>query len=177
VAGRSGEVRLPIETKRLLVRCFLPEVDAEPMLRVYGDAEVMRFIPGGALSDERAVRSLLERYTEAHKRQGFSSWAVVERKTGRPIGDAGFGVFEPTGEVELGYTVARDCWGQGYATEAARACLVAGLEQLEVQRIIAVVDAENEASLRVPERIAMQRVGAIHAHGRPHILFAASRRP
>ena len=156
------------------MRCFEPETDAEPMLRVYGDPEVMRFILGGALSDESAVRSLLERYSDAQERQGFSSWAVVGRQTGQPIGDAGFGIFEPTGEVELGYTLARDSWGQGYATEAARACLEAGLEQLAAPRIIAVVDAENEPSLRVPERIGMRKVETIQAHGRPHVLFAVS---
>lgn len=171
----AGEIRLPIETERLVVRGFVPEADAEPMFTVYGDAEVMRFIPGGALSDERAVRSLLERYAQAQRRQGFSSWAVVERETGLPIGDAGFGLFEPTGEVELGYTLAREYWGQGYATEAARACLVAGLEQLAVPRIIAVVDVENEASRRVPERIGMHRTVTIDAHGRPHVVFTASR--
>jgi len=164
-------VQLPIETARLLIRSFEPEADTEPMFRVYGDPEVMRFIPGGALSGEPAVRSLLEHYVEAHRRQGFSSWAVVEQKTGRPVGDVGFGIFEPTGEIELGYTLARAYWGQGYAAEAARACLVAGLEQLAVPRIIAVVDAENEASLRVPERIGMLRSKTIDAHGRPHVLF------
>jgi [ribosomal protein S5]-alanine N-acetyltransferase len=168
-------VQLPIVTERLVVRCFVAEADAEPMFRVYGDPDVMRFIPGGALSDQVAVRALLERYAEAHQRQGFSSWAVVDQETGHPIGDAGFGIFEPTGEVELGYTLARDRWGQGYATEAARACLVAGLGQLVAPRIIAVVDAENEASLRVPERIGMKKIETIHAHGRPHVLFAASR--
>jgi [ribosomal protein S5]-alanine N-acetyltransferase len=172
--GAEVSIQLPIKTERLVVRCFVPEADAEPMLRVYGDSEVMRFIPGGALSDEVAVRSLLERYTEAHQRQGFSSWAVVDQETGEPIGDAGFGIFEPTGEVELGYTLARDRWGQGYATEAARACLAAGLEELEAPRIIAVVDAENEASLRLPERIGMKKIETIHARGRPHVLFAAA---
>jgi ribosomal-protein-alanine N-acetyltransferase len=168
-------IQLPIHTERLLVRPFVPEVDAEPMLRVYGDPEVMRFIPGGALSDEAAVRTLLERYADAQGRQGFSSWAVVEQETGQLIGDAGFGIFEPTGDVELGYTLAREHWGQGYASEAARACLGAGLEELAVPRIIAVVDAENDASLRVPEKIGMQKVETIQAHGRPHVLFAAER--
>jgi [ribosomal protein S5]-alanine N-acetyltransferase len=174
-ASAAVSVRLPIETERLVVRCFRPEIDAKPMFDVYGDPEVMRFIPGGAVADEPAVRSLLERYVEAHRRLGFSSWAVVERNTGLVIGDAGFGVFGPTGEIELGYTLARASWGHGFATEASRACLAAGLEQLAVDRIIAVVDAENEASLRVPERIGMRRVETVHAHGRPHVLFAASR--
>ena len=174
MAGR-GEVRLPIETERLIVRCFLPDADTKPMLRVYGDPEVMRFIPGGAVSSELAVRSLLQRYVELQERQGFSSWAVVERESGIPVGDAGFGIFQPTGDVELGYTLARGRWGRGYATEAARACLEAALEYLSAPRIIAVVDAENEASLRVPVRIGMQKVETIRAHGRPHVLFAASR--
>jgi len=58
-------ISLPIETERLLVRCFLPEADAKPMFEVYGDPEVMRFIPRGALADEEAVRSPLERYRGA----------------------------------------------------------------------------------------------------------------
>jgi RimJ/RimL family protein N-acetyltransferase len=168
-------VRLPIETERLVIRCFLPDADTESMLRVYGDDEVMRFVPGGALADESAVTSALEGYVQAHRRQGFSSWAVVERRTGRPIGDVGFGVFEPTADVELGYTLAREVWGRGYATEAARACLVAGLAQLGVSRIVAVVDAANEASLRIPPRIGMEQVETLQVYGRPHVLFAASR--
>ncbi len=168
-------IPLPIETERLLVRSFLPEADSKPMFAVYGDRDVMRFIPGGALADEAAVRSLLDRYADAQERQGFSSWAVVDRKSRRVIGDAGFGIFGPTGDVELGYTLARDCWGQGYATEAARACLAAGLAELSTPRIIALVDEENEASMRVPKRIGMRRIETIQAHGRPHVLFAASR--
>ena len=168
-------IPLPIETERLLVRPFAPEPDARTMAEIYCDPEVMRFIPGGALADEKAVRSLLERYADAQDRQGFSSWAVVERRTGRLIGDVGLGIFEPTGDIELGYTLARDYWGLGYASEAAKACLAAALAQLDVPRIVAVVDLENEASLPIPERIGMTRTEIIEAHGRPHALFVASR--
>jgi len=66
------------------------------------------------------------------------------------IGDAGFGVFRQTGDVELGYTLKRDRWGRGYATEAARACLEAGLARLDVAAVVDTVDV----------------------HGRPHRLFA-----
>jgi len=167
-------IPLPIETERLLVRPFAPEPDARAMAEIYCDPEVMRFIPGGALADEKAVRSLLERYVDAHDRQGFSSWAVVERRTGRLIGDVGLGIFEPTGDIELGYTLARDYWGLGYASEAAKACLAAALAHLDVPRIVAVVDLENEASLRVSERIGMTRTKTIEAHGRPHALFVST---
>jgi [ribosomal protein S5]-alanine N-acetyltransferase len=170
-------VPLPIRTERLLVRSFVGDSDSRPMTEVYCDPEVMRFIPGGPLSDIGAVRSTLENHARVQQSRGFSSWAVVERETGRVIGDVGFGIFEPTADIELGYTLARDCWGRGYATEAAAACLSAGLSHLAARRIVAVVDAENEASLRVAERIGMGRIEEIDAHGRPHILFAARRPP
>jgi RimJ/RimL family protein N-acetyltransferase len=174
-AKMHAAVTLPIVTGRLLIRSFIVDQDSGPMLRVYGDPEVMRFIPGGALSDIDAVRSSLETHVRAQERRGFSSWAVVERKTGLVIGDAGFGVFEPTDDIELGYTLARDWWGHGYGIEAAGACLVAGLTELEVPRIVAVVDAHNEASLRVAEGLGMSRIETVEAHGRRHILFAARR--
>ena len=58
--------------------------------------------------------------------------------------------------------------------EAAAVCLAAGLRHLGAPRIVAAVDAENEASMRVAERIGMASIETIEAHGRPHVLFAAS---
>jgi RimJ/RimL family protein N-acetyltransferase len=166
-------VALPIETERLLVRTFDPVGDSLAMFSVYGDPEVMRFIPGGALADIEAVRRLLDEYTRAQRAEGFGSWGIVERASGFLIGDVGFGIFEPTGEIELGFTLARSYWGRGYATESASACLAAGLVQLPTERIIAVVDEANESSLRIAARIGMRRIERIYAHGRPHVLFAA----
>jgi ribosomal-protein-alanine N-acetyltransferase len=165
-------VTLPIETERLLIRSFDADADSASMFGVYGDPDVMRFIPGGALADVEAVKALLDRYADAHRTMGFSSWGIVERASDSLIGDVGFGIFEPTGDIELGYTLARPHWGYGYATEAARACLAAGLAQLSLERIIAVVDEANESSLRVAHRIGMRRVDVVNAHGRPHVLFA-----
>jgi ribosomal-protein-alanine N-acetyltransferase len=104
-------VTLPIETERLLVRSFDPVADSLSMFSVYGDPEVMRFIPGGALADVEAVRRLLDEYAHAQRAEGFSSWVIVERESGSLIGDVGFGIFEPTGDIELGFTLARSYWG------------------------------------------------------------------
>jgi [ribosomal protein S5]-alanine N-acetyltransferase len=165
-------ITLPIETERLCVRTFDAVDDSLSMFRVYGDPEVMRFIPGGALADIEAVKRLLDEYARAQRSRGFSSWGIIERESGSLIGDVGFGIFEPTGEIELGFTLARRYWGHGYATESASACLAAGLAELRTERIIAVVDEANESSLRVAARIGMRRIERIQAHGRPHVLFA-----
>jgi [ribosomal protein S5]-alanine N-acetyltransferase len=171
-------IPLPIETERLTLRAFEPERDADQMLEVYGDPAVMRFIPGGAYRGLDAVRATLDRYAREQESRGFSFWAVVERDGARVVGDAGFGVFEQTGDVELGYTITRDRWGRGYATEAVRACLEAGLAHLDVPRIVAVVDAENLRSARVAERIGMAAVDTVVGlSGRPQTLFAVRRAP
>lgn len=141
---------------------------------VYGDPEVMRYIPGGALPDEHAVRRIMDEQLLAHASRGYAYYPVVLATDGSVVGDAGFGVFEPTGDIELGYTFARRAWGNGYATEAAAACLLAGLSDLKVSRIIAVADVENVASHRVAERIGMLREGGIEVHGRPHLIFVGT---
>jgi [ribosomal protein S5]-alanine N-acetyltransferase len=166
-------VPLPIETARLTIRPFDVEADSAPMLAVYGDPEVMRYIPGGAVRDVDEVRALLELYAKTQETYGFSSWAVVERESQRVIGDAGFGVFAPTQDIELGYTLSRDSWGKGYASEAAQACLATGLRHVSAPRIIAVVDEENVASKRIAERLGMLRNETVTAHGRPHAVFVA----
>ena len=166
-------IPLPIETERLLLRPFTPE-DVTPMLDVYGDPEVMRFIPGGAV-DPPVVAQMLAAYTQAQETRGFAVWGVVLKSSGRLIGDAGFNLFARTGEPELGYSLARDAWGNGYASEAAGGCLAAAFAHLDCARVVALVDVDNEASQRVAARIGMARLETVEAHGRPHVLFAATR--
>jgi [ribosomal protein S5]-alanine N-acetyltransferase len=167
---------LPLVTSRLRIRPFEP-VDAGPLMDVYGDPDVMRYIPGGALPDEDAIRQLMDEQLVAHAARGYAYYAVEVLEDGAVVGDAGFGRFEPTGDVELGYTFARRAWGAGYATEAAAACLAAGLDGLDVPRIIAVADVDNAASHRVAERIGMRRDRELVAHGRPHLLFVSDGAP
>jgi RimJ/RimL family protein N-acetyltransferase len=160
---------LPIVTERLLIRRFTPE-DIEGLAALYADPEVMRYIPYGVLG-KAGLDRVLEKYARVEAEHGFTFRAIVERSTGRFVGDVGFGVYEATGEPELGYSLARSAWGHGYATEAASACVA----HLDAPRVVALVDAENEASLRVAERIGMERQGTVDAHGRPHVLFAKER--
>jgi RimJ/RimL family protein N-acetyltransferase len=166
-------IPLPIETERLLIRPFAPE-DMPALVSMYGDAEVMRYIPYGVL-DEAGVARVLERYTKIEAEHGFTIWAVLDRATGAFLGDAGFTAHDPTREPEAGWSLVRSAWGHGYATEAAAACLDAAFAHLDAERVLAMVDVENEASARVAGRIGMNELGTVEAHGRPHLLFAKGR--
>lgn len=145
------------------------------MMNIYGDPEVMRYIPGGPLANLNAVRAVMDGQLRCQEERGYAYYAVELVADCSIVGDAGFGFFQPTGDIELGYTLARRAWRLGYASEAAAACLAAGLAAFDVPRIIAVADAENVASHRVARRVGMHRDREITVHSRRHIVFCRRR--
>lgn len=166
-------IPLPIETERLLVREF-DAGDVDAMAGIYGDPEVMQHICLGVLDRERTA-ALLDDYRREQEERGFSTWAVAERESGAVVGDVGFGLYAPTGEPELGYTLSAVVWGRGYALEAARACVAAAFAHLPHCRLVAKIEPENERSLTIAERLGMRTIETIDVDGRPHLLLALER--
>src|SRR4051812_12366221 len=129
----------------------------------------MRHVGTGALRTVAETEALLRRYREAETQHGWTFWAVVERSTGRLVGDAGLWPAQPgPGPVELGYTLARRVWGRGYGTEAAGACVEVAFARGE-EEVAALVEPANTASLRVLEKLGFTPVGPRWAHGREHL--------
>ena len=165
----------PIETARLLIRPFEPS-DAEAIFETWGDPEAMRWIPSGAHPDLETSRQRIGRFTEHQKVHGFSLWPVIEKATGRILGDCGLILVEGTGpEVELAYRVSRAAWGKGYATEAAGACLRYGFDVAGLDTIIAVTHPDHVASRRVMEKNGMRFVGPVHLYGRELVKYARTK--
>ena len=168
--GRS--VRFPIETERLLIRPMRPE-DAVALHAVYGDPVVMRRIPSGASDSLETTRRKVARFAEHQATHGFSLRAVVEKASGRVIGNCGLLLVEWRGpDVEVAYRLARSVWGQGYATEAARACVRFGLDVLGLDRVIALTDPDHLASRRVMEKIGLTYLGPARFFDRDLVLYA-----
>jgi len=84
-------------------------------------------------------------------------WATIYKESGRFIGRCGLLPWTINGqqEVEVAYTIAREYWGQGLATEAAQAILDYGFEKLNLSRLICVIDEDNLGSRKVAEKIGM----------------------
>ena len=163
-----------LETPRLLLRPFAPG-DARLVHAVYSDPEVMRYVATGAMESIAVTERLLADYTAHQRRHGYSFWAVIERESGALIGDAGL-YRTPAGEVELGYTLGAAWWGRGYATEAASCWLATAFEDLGIEEVVALAEPANVASLRVLDKLGMQRDGERLAFGRPHAVFRAQAR-
>ncbi len=149
-----------LETDRLRLRGHRME-DFLPSAAMWADAGVTRFIGGRPFTEEEIWARFL-RYSGLWQFLGFGYWAVEERATGRFVGEVGFADFkrevEPSiqGIPELGWALAPEAQGKGFATEAARAALEWSDVQLKAGRTVCLINPDNVASIRVAEKCGFQ---------------------
>ncbi len=147
-----------LQTARLSLRRWI-EADREPFAALNADPVVMEYFPD--LLTRQQSDSLIEEIESGFEQCGFGLWAVEVRATGTFIGFTGLN--EPSLEthftpaVEVGWRLARAAWGEGYATEAARASIAFGFEEVGLDQIVSFTSAENMRSRAVMERIGMTR--------------------
>ncbi|MBN1813150.1 MAG: GNAT family N-acetyltransferase [Anaerolineae bacterium] len=154
-----------LETERLILREF-EESDLQAIQEYASDPKVVRYMGWGPNSEED-TRAFLKRAFEQRSKQPRVEYglAIILKTENRPIGSGGITIDNPDHkEAELGYCFNRRFWGQGYATEAARAFIAFGFEELGLHRIYATCDPANVASARVMEKIGMQREGHLREH-------------
>jgi RimJ/RimL family protein N-acetyltransferase len=107
-----------------------------------------------------------------HLGKELALWAVEERASGEVAGVCGLIPVQGTGpDIEVAYHLARRWWGQGIATEAASACVAAGLAD-GLPRVVAYAFAENAASIRVLEKAGLRRAGTRQAYGAELAFFS-----
>lgn len=146
-----------LETERLILRHQVIE-DLDDLWALYCDPEITKYIPDAPRSRQEAQEEL-EWHMNGHPRfPELGLWATIHKETGKFIGRCGLlpWTIEGQEEVEVAYTIAREYWGQGLASEAARAILQYGFEKLHLPRLISLIDADNIASQRVAEKIGMR---------------------
>jgi [ribosomal protein S5]-alanine N-acetyltransferase len=162
-----------LETERLILREWTHD-DAPALFEICRDADVMKYIGTGKPYREIAeAEKFLDWALAYQKENGFCRWAIIEKASGRVVGSCGFAYPHDTPEVELGYLFGRESWGEGFATEAARACLEYGFGKLNFREIIAVTDVENVASQRVLEKIGFARRGVEKIGGEDSLIYIA----
>lgn len=108
---------------------------------------------------------------------GFGFWVVRERETGRFVGEAGFGDFRRTldppfgAAPEMGWTLARQAQGQGFAREAVEAAMVWGLERFGPVRVVCMIDHDNVPSRKLAGRLGFSEYGRTAYQDAPVILL------
>ena len=147
------------ETGRLVVRPWR-ESDLDDLQVMQTDPEVVRYVPWQVWTREESAAWLAKRRREtALTAEGDALSLAVERRTdGRVIGSVNAwwrSAVDRQGEV--GWVLARDAQGQGYAAEAVTALVDVLLERLDLHRVTASMDARNEASARLARRLGMRQ--------------------
>ena len=153
---------LPVlETPRLRLRPLTMRDDRD-MYRYCSDPEVSRHVLWETHESLRHSRQVLRAALRQYRSGAPSSFAIERRSDRRMIGTIGFmwiNCDHRSGEV--GYSLARDCWNQGYCTEALGAVLRFGFEELKLHRIEAQHEVDNPASGRVMEKCGMRCEGTL----------------
>ena len=163
---------IPLETERLMIRDWAA-TDLEPFHSLCADPSVMEFVGDGTPWPRERSEQFVARAREMSRALGYCQWPVIDKPRSALIGFCGF--VPASDGVEIGWRLAKESWGQGLATEAARAVLRFGFETLGFQRIIATVQSANRASIRVVEKLGMQAESSFHRSGREVILFSINR--
>lgn len=155
-----------LETTRLIIRDWIPDVDAEQALKIYGDADVMRFINSRVAANVETQKAALQRTIEKYNylNNGTGSWAIVEKETKQIVGSILLKQLPDnegnlTEDYEVGWHLRKASWGKGYATEAGKWAIEYGFKVMKLPVIYAVVKPENYASIRVTQRLGMRPMG------------------
>ena len=145
-----------IETERLILREMVLD-DAEDMLRLHSVPEVQKYTGEAIITSLDEIKEKIKKLrTRDYERHGFGRWATLLKDEMQFTGWAGLKYLPQFDEVDLGYRFLPEFWGKGIATEASRAILKYGFDQLKLKKIIAIAMKEHVASIRVMQKVGME---------------------
>lgn len=162
-----------LETERLTLRMWR-EDDFEPFAQICADPEVMRFLGGKTLTRAESWRSMAFLVGHWHL-LGYGHWVVEEKASGQFIGRLGFLNPEGWPGFEIGWTLGREHWGKGYATEGARRALHYAFTELDKDHVISLIHPENQGSIRVAERLGERPEGKTEVMGIEVVIYGIDR--
>lgn len=175
-AFAESAVDVPVlETERLTLRRHRV-ADLAPCAAMWADPDVVRHISGRPFSEEETWAKLL-RHVGHWALLGYGFWLVEETATGAFVGELGFADFrrdiEPAldGTPEIGWVLASQAHGKGYATEAVRAAVGWGDRHFGPVRTACIIAPENRGSIRVAEKCGYRLMQAARYKDEPTLMF------
>jgi len=153
------------ETNRLEIRTF-ESSDVKALMPILADPDVMEYSSKGPLSKAQTA-AFVDGCIRSYDEFGYGQWAVIEKPSGRLIGYCGLSrtTIDGCDEVEIGYRLAKDRWGMGLATEAARAALDYGFAVCNLESVVAIVAPDHTASVHILEKLGFSSLTETHYAG------------
>lgn len=153
-----------VDTPRLRLRAF-DQQDLDAYAAMCADEEVMRYIGTGQVVGPEVAWRHMALFLGSWVLLGYGMWALEERTSGRLVGRVGYLHPPEWPSCELGWLLARDAWGRGYAFEAASAARDHGRRHLGLDDLISLIRPDNRRSIRLAERLGATLDGQIDFMG------------
>lgn len=152
--NKSALSQLVIETERLILR-QLQQEDADDLYVILSDPVTMQYYPRPYTKQE--TKDWIERSIKSYQEKGYGLWAVILKENNIFIGQCGISDQNINGKVvpEIGYQIYRTFWNKGYGTEAARASLQFGFNDLDLDEIYIHTYIKNLPSIKIAEKLGM----------------------
>jgi len=148
-----------LTTQRLVLRGPM-EKDMQPMFDIHTDPDVMRYYGVKPYDTLDKSKKHLDWLTKLHREEIGLRWIITLKDRDTCIGDVGFYDWEKKhSRAEIGYILGKQYWGKGIMTEAIKAALDYGFNEMNLNRIQALIDPRNNASKRVAEKHGFQYEG------------------
>ncbi len=144
---------LPLETHRLILRKMQP-LDAQDLFELNKDSDVLLYTGDKPFASIEEAKIFIEKYYDDHE-DGYGRLSVFLKENLKYIGWCGLKHHIDENQTEIGYRLKKQFWNRGFATEAALACLHHGFTTLDLHIIYGRVMKENDASIRVLEKIGL----------------------
>ncbi len=140
-------------TKRLILREF-KEDDAQSILELNNDPDVLKFTGDRPFQNIQEAKRFIQKY-DHYDNYGFGRWAVILKENNAFLGWCGLKFTPEKNEHDIGFRFFKKHWNQGFASEAASACLDLGFDEFELTKNIGRAMKENQTSIRVLEKIGL----------------------
>ena len=159
---------LKLETNRLMFRRYTMD-DLAFVEELVTNENVMKYIGSGVAKDRTYAIQLIGRMIEQYDNfEDYGLHVLVHKESGQYVGHAGLvaQIFDDAFEIELGYWIHPDFWGQGYATEAAHALKQYAEQELELERYVSAIQVGNVASQKIALQNGMKLEKQIEMEGK-----------
>lgn len=172
-------MRIFTETNRLVLREIL-STDVDGLFELDNDPEVHRYLGNKPVQTKEQAAEVIAFIRQQYVENGIGRWAVIDKQTNNFLGWAGLKLItEQTNNhvnyLDLGYRLIKKYWGNGIATEAARASLAYAFNELKASAVYAITDSHNAASHQVLLKAGLHFIEMFEYHGFTHNWYKIDR--
>ncbi|WP_239616817.1 GNAT family N-acetyltransferase [Cohnella mopanensis] len=163
-----------IESDRLIFRKYHSD-DLDQLLTMASDPDVMRYIGQGTTWTKEQAKESLDKFVNWYQ-SGLGLYIALDKRSNKMVGHSGLvpQTIEGNNEIEVGYWVVKDYWGQGYGLEQAKVWKQFGLSSLNKKRLVSIIQHGNIGSMKVAEKNGMSYEKDIVFNGKEVALYSVN---